>query len=220
MEPPVVSVVIPTRNRADYLEVALGSLARQQVDDAYEVLVIDDGSTDRTPDVAAAAGAQCIRSTEVHGLNAARNTGVQGSHGSLIAFLDDDVDVPPGWLRALVDGARRHPEADAFGGPIRARLEGRAPSACGREDPPITTLDLGTQDVEAAMVWGANMAIRRSTFERIGPFDEAISGHGDEEDWLQALRAAGGRIVYLAGAGIDHRRAGGDASLTRLARAA
>jgi GT2 family glycosyltransferase len=70
------------------------------------------------------------------------------------------------------------------------------------------------------MVWGANMAVRRAAFERNGPFDEAISGHGDEEDWLHALRASGGRIVYLAGAGVDHRRAGDDARLTRLARAA
>ena len=83
----------------------------------------------------------------------------------------------------------RHPDADAFGGPIRARLEGRTPSACGREDPPITSLDLGPEDTEADMVWGANMAIRRSAFERMGPFDEAVAGHGDEEDWLRALRA-------------------------------
>ncbi len=154
------------------------------------------------------------------GLNAARNTGVRMSAAPLIAFLDDDVDVPAGWLRALADGADRHPDADAFGGPIRARLEGRTPSACGREDPPITALDLGPDDTEADMVWGANMAIRRSTFERMGPFDESVSGHGDEEDWLQALKAAGGRIVYLAGAGVDHRRAPGDARLPALARAA
>jgi len=70
------------------------------------------------------------------------------------------------------------------------------------------------------MVWGANMAIRRGAFDRMGPFDEAVAGQGDEEDWLQALRAGGGRIVYLAGAGVDHRRAGEDARLRALARAA
>jgi glycosyltransferase involved in cell wall biosynthesis len=222
MEPPAVSIVIPTRNRADYLKVALASLSpeRQEIDGSYEILVVDDASSDATPDVAEAAGARCIRQSEHRGLNAARNAGVRMSEAPLIAFLDDDVDAPPGWLRALVDGAARHPEAEAFGGPIRARFEGRAPSACGREDPPITTLDLGPQDAEVALVWGANMALRRAAFDRIGPFDETIAGHADEEDWLQELRAGGGRIMYLAAAGVDHRRAGADAGLSRLARAA
>jgi GT2 family glycosyltransferase len=129
--------------------------------------------------------------------------------------------VPPGWLDALVEGAERHPEADAFGGPIRARFEGHAPRGCGREDPPITTLDLGAEDIEAPMVWGANFAVRRSAVERIGEFDESLDrSHGDEEDWLLRLRAAGGRIVYLADAGLDHRRSPGDSGLGPLTRAA
>jgi glycosyltransferase involved in cell wall biosynthesis len=220
MVQPAVSIVIPTRNRADYLAVALASLQRQQFDEAYEVLVVDDGSADGTPDVVALAGAWCVR-TQPRGANAARNTGIRMTAAPLIAFLDDDVDAPPGWLRAIREGADRHPEADAFGGPIRARFEGLAPLSCGREDPPITTLDLGAHDTEADMVWGANLAIRREAFERLGLFDETLSaGDGDEEDWLLALKAAGGRIIYLAGAGLDHRRVGADARLTRLARAA
>jgi hypothetical protein len=54
----------------------------------------------------------------------------------------------------------------------------------------------------------------------MGRFDEAVSGHGDEEDWLLALRGAGGEIVYLAGAGVEHRRTGADSHLLPLARAA
>ena len=135
--------------------------------------------------------------------------------------MDDDVFTPPGWLDALVEGATRHPDAEAFGGPIRARFEGHAPRGCGREDPPITTLDLGADDQDAEMVWGANFAVRRAAVDRIGEFDESFDrGHGDEEEWLMRLRAAGGRIVYLAEAGLDHRRAAGDSGLASLARAA
>jgi glycosyltransferase involved in cell wall biosynthesis len=216
-----VTVVVPTSGRAGYLEVTLDSLSSQRTATPHEVLVVDDGATDATPEIAERFGARVVRHGERRGLNAARNTGLREARGDLIAFVDDDVFVPPGWLDALVEGAERHPEADAFGGPIRARFEGHAPRACGREDPPITTLDLGPADVEAEMVWGANFAVRRSAVERVGEFDESFDrGHGDEEEWLLGLRAAGGRIVYLAGAGLDHRRAPGDSGLGSRARAA
>jgi glycosyltransferase involved in cell wall biosynthesis len=221
MDAPAVTVVVPTRGRAAYLEVTLDSLLRQRTRTPHEILVVDDGATDGTRDVAARAGVRCLSHERPRGLNAARNTGIRESRSPLIAFVDDDVEAPPGWLDALVAGAERHAHAEAFGGPIRPRFEGPTPRGCGREDPPITTLDLGSADREAEMVWGANFAVRRSAVERIGPFDERIvRPHGDEEEWLERLRAAGGRIVYLARAGLDHRRAGPDARLAPLARAA
>src|SRR4051812_8574923 len=124
MTEPVVSVVIPTRGRAEYLEVALASLARQDLAEPYEVIVVDDGATDRTAEVAAAAGVRSVRHERRRSLNAARNSGAAAAAADLIAFTDDDTDAPAAWLRALTDGVRRHPEAEAFGGPIRARLEG------------------------------------------------------------------------------------------------
>src|SRR3954467_12262570 len=124
---PLVSVVVPTSNRADYLEVALASLAAQDLDDdAYEVIVIDDGSRDRTPAVIAMAGVRSVRRDQPQGPNAARNTGVRVAGADLIAMVDDDVWAPPSWLRAMVDGAQRHAEAGTFGGPLRARFEGPA----------------------------------------------------------------------------------------------
>jgi glycosyltransferase involved in cell wall biosynthesis len=216
-----VTVVVPTSGRAGYLEVTLDSLSSQRTATSHEMLVVNDGATDATAEVAERFGARIVRHGERRGLNAARNTGLREASGDLVAFVDDDVFVPPGWLDALATGAERHPEAEAFGGPIRARFEGHAPRGCGREEPPITTLDLGAEDVEADMVWGANFAVRRSAVERVGDFDESFDrGHGDEEEWLMRLRAAGGLIVYLADAGLDHRRAPGDSGLGSLARAA
>jgi glycosyltransferase involved in cell wall biosynthesis len=217
---PVVTVVLPTHDRAGYLSVTLASLAAQDLEQPYEVIVVDDGSSDETPAVVARAGVRSIRNERPQGPNAARNAGTRAARSDLIALVDDDVEAPPGWLRALVDGAARHPEAEAFGGPIRARLEGPAPRSCGRELPPVTTLDLGPEDVEAELVWSANMLFRRSAFERVGPFDERLPTGGDEEDWLRRLTSQGGKVVYLAAAGLDHRRAGDDVRLRSLMRSA
>jgi glycosyltransferase involved in cell wall biosynthesis len=217
--PAAASIVVPTRNRAGYLRVSLDSIRAQELDAPFEVIVVDDGSTDETPAVAERAGAKLIR-TPGRGPNAARNAGLHAAEAALVLFVDDDVDAPSGWLAAYVDGAERHPDADAFGGPIRARFEGRAPRSCGREPAPITTLDLGPDDREAELVWSANMAVRRRAFERVGEFDEDLPQYGEEEEWVTRLRGAGGRVVYLAEARLDHRREDGDAGLGALMRGA
>jgi glycosyltransferase involved in cell wall biosynthesis len=217
--PAAASIVVPTRDRAEYLRVSLDSLLAQRLDAPFEVIVVDDGSTDDTPTVAERAGAKLTR-MPARGPNAARNAGVHEAEAELVLFVDDDIDAPPGWLAAYLDGAERHPDADAFGGPIRARFEGRAPRSCGREPAPITTLDLGAEDRAAEFVWSANMAVRRRAFQRVGEFDEDLPQFGEEEEWLTRLHAAGGRVVYLADAGLDHRRADGDAGLGTLMRGA
>src|SRR3954468_3735882 len=211
MDPPAVSVVLPTRGRAAYLEVAVESLRSQDSTAPYDLLVVDDGSTDGTRELLERLDVPALRLGPAPGLNAPPNAGAQNTRGELIACVDDDVQVPPGWLRALVEGAEKHRDADAFGGPIRPRFEGPMPKGCGLQDPPLTTLDLGPEDRESDLVWGANLSIRRSAFERVGRFDEEIEGGGDEEDWLERLRAGGGSVMYLAAAGLDHRRGGDDA---------
>ena len=219
MRAPAVSVVVPTRDRAGYLEVALSSLLAQEEAPPHELLVVDDGSSDDTGAVAAQLGVRCVRLDPGRGLNAARNAGIEATSAPLIAFLDDDVWAPPDWMRALVEGAERHPQAGALGGPIRARLEGPAPRSCGRESAPITTLWLGGEDCEAEHLWGANLTVRRSAVESVGGFDESMGLYGDESEWLARLRASGGSLAYVAAAGVDHRRVGDDSRLRSLARA-
>jgi len=214
-----VSVVIPTRNRADYLEVALASVLAQQTDEPFEILVVDDGSTDATARVVEKAGVARVHHPSPRGLNAARNAGIAATSAPLISFVDDDVRAPAGWLDAVLAGARKLDWAEALGGPIWASLEGPAPRSCGRESAPITTLDLGPRDHETDFAWGANLAVRRSAIDRVGGFDDSLPIYGDEEEWLLRLHADGGRVAYVAGAGLEHRRVGDDARLRALARA-
>jgi GT2 family glycosyltransferase len=212
---PPASIVFPTRNRRDYLAVALASVAPQAAARGAEIVVVEDDAEDApTRALVEAHGGRYVALGAPRGINVARNACVAHSSGELVCFLDDDVQVWPGWLDALL-GAAGH---EALGGPIRPRIEGRL-HACGREPLPVTALDLGPGDREAEFVWGANFAVRRDAFERIGPFDERLGGAGDEEDWQRRLRAAGGSVGYVAAAGVDHRRVGRDATLRALSRA-
>jgi len=213
------SIVIPTRDRPDYLAVTLRSVMPQAQTLGAEVLVVDNGADPASAAVVSRFGARLVAMPR-SGLNAARNAGVAAATGDPVIFLDDDVDAPAGWLSALLAGVERAPDRDVFGGPIHARLEGGGPRACGREPPPITTLDLGSEDRDVAHVWGANMAIRRRALATVGPFDEAISGRGDEEEWQRRYASTGGRIRYIAAAGLEHRRTSEDSKLRRLAAAA
>ncbi|HEX4689614.1 MAG TPA: glycosyltransferase [Solirubrobacteraceae bacterium] len=218
---PVVSIIIPTRRRRDYLEVTLASVAREATGRDVEVLVVEDDEPDpATAALAVRHGARHLAHGAPLGPNAARNTGIAAATAELICFLDDDVEVWPGWLAAVLDAAARNPGFDVVGGPIRARLEGSRLRACGREPLPITTLDLGAQETEAPFVWSANLAVRRAALERVGPFDPSLDIYGDEEDWQRRLHAIGGRVLYAPAAGVDHRRTGADARLAGLARAA
>lgn len=231
---PYVSVIVPTWNRADLLKATIGSLLNQAYPSSrYELIIVDDGSSDSTSrivkDLQSVVQAPVIRySSQPHrGPNAARNAGLSLASGQLICFVDDDVEAPPGWLRAITHGSWRFPAAECFGGPIRLRLEGQAPRLCGREPLGETELDLGPVDklvhprlgdpsVEA--VWSANMAIRREAVERAGPFDEALSIYGDELEWEVRLHERGGAIAYLHDAWLWHRRTAQDLRLARLLR--
>jgi glycosyltransferase involved in cell wall biosynthesis len=225
-ERPFVSVVIPTRNRADLLSDALGSLVEQDYPaDRYEILVVDDGSIDDTPGVVEAL-AQAHSKPRLSLLrqpaknqNAARNRGVSEAKGELIAFLDDDELAPANWLSGLVDGCMRHPDADVVGGPYRLRIEASTPRVCQRHWPGVDgAFEWGESEEEVENVGGGNMLIRRRAFIRTGKFNESVQGWCDETEWMFRHRRDGGQIVYLPSVPIWHRRRAADMLLRKRLR--
>lgn len=218
---PSAAVIVPTQDRAAYLEVALASIAPQASDLGAELIVVDDGPGEATRHVAERHGARYVAHERPRGLNAARNTGIGATQAELLIFVDDDVAVGSGWLAALLNAAAGLPDdVGVLTGPIRWRVEGRRFRACGREGGPVTWQDFGDFDRDCPHAWGANMTVRRSAIERAGRFDEALGLYGDEAEWQARWLAGGGRIRYVAAAGLDHRRAGDDARLRSLCRAA
>jgi GT2 family glycosyltransferase len=217
---PAASIVVPTRGRPDYLRVALASLAPQAAATGSELIVVDDaGGSDAIRALCERLGARYEPHPRPLGLNVARNTGVQRSRGELVVFVDDDVRVRDGWLSALLEAARAHPDVEVLTGPIHVRLEGSPPRSCGREPPPITSLELGEADARTRFAWGTNMAIRRSALARVGPFDVSLHHGGDEQEWQERLAAPAGAL-YVGAAALEHRRAAVDARLRPLCAAA
>jgi len=219
--------VLPTRNRAHLLVDALGSVLEQDYSaDRYEIVVVDDGSTDETSrvvDMLAAARQQPqmrLVSQSPKNQNAARNRGLSEAKGDLIAFLDDDEFAPKEWLSGLVQGAARHPDAGCLGGPYRLQIEGRPPRLCERCSPGEGSFDLGVGEQDVDGVAAGNMLLRSWAVNGPGLFDETLQGHGDEMEWMMRYRRTGGRIVYLPEVAVWHRRGGADLYLTSRLRKA
>jgi len=190
--------------------------------ECFEIVVVDNGSTDDTAQIVMEEAQRIDHPTvdlvheETRGLNRARNAGVAAASGDPICFVDDDVEAPPGWLRAMVAGVHRHPNGGCYGGPIRLLLEGKEPRMCGKERMGETELDLGEEERAVGAVWGANMTVTKAALARCGTFDERIEIYGDEEEWERRLIRSGGSIIYLPDAWLWHRRSADDLRLRRL----
>src|SRR3954451_6547181 len=150
---PRAAIVIPTRARPRYLDVPLASIAPQAPGHGAEIVVVDDGPDEATRAVAARHGARYVAHDGPRGLNVARNTAIDAAgDAELLVYVDDDVEVWPGWLGALLRTASDcPPEVGVLTGPIRARIEDHRFVSCGREGPPVTFLALGPVDTDAPL---------------------------------------------------------------------
>jgi GT2 family glycosyltransferase len=199
---PRISVVVCSYNGQSTLGECLNALTRLEYPD-YEVIVVDDGSTDQTAQIAREFGFPVI-STENRGLSSARNTGWQAATGEIVAYIDDDAYPDVHWLTYLahtftttdyagVGGPNVPPDND---GPV-ADCVANAPGG------PIHVL---LSDREAEHIPGCNMAFRRSALEAVGGFDPRLRVAGDDVDLCWRIQESGWKLGFNPSAMVWHRR--------------
>jgi glycosyltransferase involved in cell wall biosynthesis len=197
---PQVSVVIPTRNRAERLQAALESLRRQTLPAGdFEVLVVDEASTDGTPDLLAQADGlnlRSIRREDPEGPASARNEGWRAAASPLVAFLDDDCEAGPRWLESGLE---------AWGGEPLRFVQGPTVPKDGeweRMGPFSYSVNLPEQNPAYPT---CNMFYPRELLERLGGFDVAsFPFQGEDTDLAWRAQAAGAEPAWAPDARAEH----------------
>jgi glycosyltransferase involved in cell wall biosynthesis len=195
---PEVSVIIPVRNGEASIPPLLRSLDAQTLDRArFEVIVVDNDSSDRTADVARGGGARVV-SEPVANRSRARNRGAAEARSRLYAFTDADCVAHPGWLEALL-GSRS--VAPLVAGDVRVRLR-EAPNAIERYE---AMWRFGQESwVRQGWAATANLLVHAEAFEAVGGFDPTWRHIGEDVDFCFRTRDAGYGLGYCAGAVVEH----------------
>jgi GT2 family glycosyltransferase len=199
---PRISVVVCSYNGAGTIGETLEHLARVDYPD-YEVIVVNDGSTDATGEIAAKFDVRLFE-TENRGLSNARNTGMDLATGEIIAYTDDDAYPDPHWLKFLAAAFMRSDHA-AMGGPnIGPPTDGDL-AECVANAPggPVHVL---VADEVAEHIPGCNMAYRAEVLRAVGGFDPQFRVAGDDVDVCWRIQDRGHTLGFCAAAMVWHHR--------------
>lgn len=199
---PRISVVLCSFNGSETIGEALQHLARLNYPD-YEVIVVDDGSTDNTAAIAAGFPFRLIR-TPNQGLSAARNMGLEAASGSIVAYIDDDAYPDPDWLAYLAHTFRTS-NFVGVGGP-NISPPGDGPIAECVALSPGGPAHVLLNDTVAEHIPGCNMSFRKDRLKAIGGFDPKFRVAADDVDVCWRLQARGWELGFNPAAVVWHHR--------------
>ena len=204
-KPPKVSVVVATYNGGRTLEACLESLRGLNYPD-YEVIVVDDGSTDNTAEITKRfSEVQCVTQTN-QGLSAARNRGIAAASGEIVAFTDSDCRADRDWLYYLVSDLQRAGEGFAgIGGHNFLPPEDSAIAAAVLASPGGPSHVMLT-DTEAEHIPGCNMAFYKWALAEIQGFDPVFHAAGDDVDVCWRLQDHGYKLAFSPAGFVWHYR--------------
>ncbi len=209
-------MVVVNWNRKELLRSCLLSLQRQ-IGIAFETIVIDNGSTDGSADLAETEfGARVIRNAENRGFCAANNQGIACARGEFIALLNNDAEAEPGWLAALREACSRAPDVGMAASKVLVWEEPSRIDKVGHLIFPdgqnrgrgSGAKDRGQFDREEEVLWpdGCAALYRKSMLDQIGGFDEDFFAYGDDAELGLRARIAGWRCIYTPRAVVRHHR--------------
>lgn len=225
----MISVIFPTRNRADLLKLALQSLTQQTLSqESYEILVIDNGSTDQTANIAKEFIKKLPNLRYFHapepGLHTGRNKGMLEAKGDILVYADDDIEAFPTWLETIKNAFNNPDIAMVGGNNIPLFLEEppewltalweRPILKEGRYLPSLSLLYLKGESrlFSPSFVWGCNFSIRKSLlleargFHPDGMPKELIRFRGDGETYVsQFVINSGSKCLFHPDASVYHK---------------
>ncbi len=199
---PRISVVVCSFNGARTIRDCFEGLARLEYPD-FEVIVVNDGSTDATAAIAEEYGFRLI-STKNEGLSSARNVGLEAATGEIVAYVDDDAYPDPHWLTYLASSFKKSAHA-GIGGPNIAP-PGDGPIADCVANVPGGPVHVLLSDEEAEHIPGCNMAFRKAALQAIGGFDPQFRVAGDDVDVCWRLQQQTWTLGFSPAAVVWHHR--------------
>jgi GT2 family glycosyltransferase len=204
---PLVSIVVITRNRSVSLKRALQTLAKLDYP-SYEIIVVDNASTDDTAQIAAAFSVRYLYSPSNYGISRCRKEGVDAARGEIIAFCDDDCVPSSQWLRHLARRLWHEKDLGLVGGQVinigftgGQRYKGR--TKLGRNG----TLSFAAKPEEAEFFGNMNLAFRKEVIQAIGGYDPFFNVM-EEIDLATRMRRSGFRVDYEPAAILEHHNTG------------
>ncbi len=237
VEGPMVSIVVPTRNGADHLRRLLEGLERRTAYRSFELIVVDNGSTDETASVLRSAASHIVNvlaNTANQTFSESCNQGAEAATGDLILFLNNDTDpINHGWLGSMVDSLvdEDHPNRVAVGAVLvypqgrNTRAPGQAPLTVQHRGIAFNWIDGGPRPVNlgvgdnpddselletwtAAAATAACLMVRRTAFESVGGFTDRYVYGWEDVDLCMKLRHEGGEIAVSGQAVLFHHEFG------------
>lgn len=198
---PFVSVIIPVYNDALRIVKAIEALQGQSFPaDRYEVIVVDNGSTDATKEVVAKYPVRLFEETETQSPYAARNKGISEAQGEVLAFTDSDCVPQPNWIEAGV-AALESSGVGLVGGHIRFRLSPRA--SCAEYYDAICNVRMKENIESRGVCYTGNLFVRKEVVADIGAFPQYLRSGGDVY-FTSRASAAGYKIVFATDAVVEY----------------
>ena len=198
---PFVSVIVPVYNDPTGIRQCLEALCDQTYPaDRYEVVVVDNGSTDTTRDIIREFDdVELLIEDEIQGSYAARNRGIRNARGQVLAFTDADCTPEPDWIAAGVDTLERK-SADLVGGRVVFEFTA-AKTAAERFDASVNMRN--DQSVKKGAAKTANVFVRQKVVDDIGEFPSHLPSGGDVH-WTESATDAGYKLVYGEDVVVNH----------------